>query len=208
MKKSYIKKYTDYRKNFNFKYQELEIKDEKIFFNQELVEDEEKKDSNGNTFINIGYNFKNSLSKTLSNLYPIRFKFRGKWVSSIEGVLQGIKHKDKKLQNLILKYSGLDAYHTRCSNTLDFWGKEGILYWQGKPIKRDSEEYQIFLDELYLSACKNPLYKKCLISTENYYLLHHIGNEKVEETVLTRFEYEERINTIREFICTKTKEPK
>ena len=200
MKKSYIKKYSDFRNNYNFNYLELEYKDNKIFYNNELIEDEEKKYAEGETFINIGYNFKNSLSRTLSNLYPIRFKFRGKWVNSIEGVLQGIKHKDKKLQNIVLKYSGLDAYHTRGSNTLDFWGNDGILYWQGKPMKRDSEEYQKFLDELYLSAIENPLYKKCLLSAGNKYLLHHIGGLNINETVLTRFEYEQRLNSLREYI--------
>ena len=152
------------------------------------------------SFLNIGYNFKNSLSRVLSNLYPLEFKFRNKKVSSIEGVLQGIKYKDKKLQNLVLKYYGLDAYHTRGSNTVDFWGESGFLYWQGKEIKRDSEEYQVFLDELYLSAIKNPLYKKCLISTGDKYILHHIGNENIKETVLTRFEYEQRLNSLREYI--------
>lgn len=200
MTKKSIKKFTDFRKNYKFDYLPLETKDDKIYYNGELVEDEEKKYAEGDTFINVGYNFKNSLSRNLSNLYPIRFKFRGKWVNSIEGVLQGIKHKDKKLQNLIFKYSGLDAYHTRGSNTLDFWGDNGILYWQGKPIKRDSEEYQLFLDELYLSVIKNPLYKRCLIATQDKYLLHHIGRENINETVLTRFEYEQRLNSLREYI--------
>ena len=200
MNKQKIREFTEFRKQYDFNYQQLVIEDDKTFFNGELVEDEEKKYSDGNTFINIGYNFKNSLSKNLSNLYPICFKFRRKWVNSIEGVLQGIKHKDKKLQNLIFKYSGIDAYHTRGSNTLDFWGNDGFLYWQGKPFKRDSEEYQMFLDELYLSAVKNPLYKKCLLSTGNKYLLHHIGREDAKETVLTRFEYEQRLNSLRAFI--------
>ena len=200
MKKSYIKSFTEFRKEYKFEYKELDIKENKIFFDNELIEDEEKKYPEGENFINIGYNFKNSLSKSLSNLYPIRFKFKGKWVNSIEGVLQGIKHKDKKLQNIILNYSGLDAYHTRASNSLDFWGDSGTLYWQGKPIKRDSEEYQVFLDELYLSASKNPLYKKCLLSTQKKYLLHHIGNKNRDETVLTRFEFEQRLNCLREFI--------
>jgi len=200
MNKKTIKKFTEFRKSFNFNYLTLVIDNDKIFFQGELVEDSEKKYSGGDKFINIGYNFKNSLARTLSNLYPMRFKFRGKWVNSIEGVLQGIKHKEKKLQNIVLKYSGVDAYHTRASNTLDFWGNNGILYWQGKPFKRDSDDYQTFLDELYLSAAKNPLYKKCLLSTENKYLLHHIGKEDKHETVLTRFEYEQRLNSLREYL--------
>ena len=133
----------------------------------------------------------------------MRFKFRGKMVNSIEGVLQGIKYKDKKTQNLVLKYSGVDAYHTRGANSNDFWGEQGILYWQGKPMRRECEEYQSFLDELYLSAAKNPIYKRCLLATGNKYLLHHIGNEDQKQTVLTRFEYEQRLNSLREFVKNK-----
>lgn len=200
MKKKEVLKYSNFRKNFKFDYKPLEIKEYCIYFNGELVEDENKKYSEGKTFLNIGYNFKNSCARVLSNLYPLKFKFRGKWVASIEGILQGIKYKDKKMQNLVLKYSGLDAYHTRAANTSDFWGKEGLLYWQGKAIKRDSEDYQIFLDELYLSALKNPLYKKFLLETGEKYLLHHIGHENINETVLTRFEYEQRLNSLRSYI--------
>ena len=195
-----LKEYYNFRKNFNFKMKALVAKEEGIFCDNFLVENEKEKVSETESFLNIGYNFKNSLSRVLSNLYPLEFKFRNKKVSSIEGVLQGIKYKDKKLQNLVLKYSGLDAYHTRGVNIKDFWGNTQTLYWQGKEIKRDSEEYQLFLDELYLSAAKNQIYKRALLTTENKYLLHHIGRESILETVLTRYEFEERLNSLREFI--------
>jgi len=200
MKKSEILKFSEFRKNYNLDYKELVDNDGKIFWNGELVEDEEKKYSEGENFINAGYNFKMSLARNLSNLYPMEFRFRGKKVKSIEGVLQGIKYKDKKVQNLVLNYAGLDAYHTRGANTADFWGGEGILYRQGKPMKRDSEDYQLFLDELYLSVSKNPLYKRCLLATGDKYLLHHIGNTNIKETVLTRREYEERLNALRAYL--------
>jgi len=201
--KKIVEEYTQFRENFEFNYIKLEQKGEDIYFNNELVQDTEKKYAEGDSFINVGYNFKNSNSRTLSNLYPMRFKFRGKWVNSIEGVLQGIKYKDKKLQNLVLQYSGLDAYHTRAGNSLDFWGETGILYWQGKPIIRQSTEYQLFLDELYICALNNPLYKRCLLASGDKYILHHIGREDAKETVLTRYEYELRLNSLRQFIKTK-----
>ena len=203
MKKKDIQRFSEFRKAYKFDYVELETKDESIYFNGELVEDQEKKYGEGEKFINVGYNFKNSISKALSNLYPMEFVFRGKKVRSIEGVLQGIKYKDKKTQNLVLNYAGIDAYHTRSANTLDFWGDRGVLYWQGKPMKRESEEYQLFLDELYLSAVKNPLYKRILIASGDKYLLHHIGNEDPSKTVLSRFEYEQRLNSLREYIVLK-----
>ncbi|MBO7527190.1 MAG: hypothetical protein J6T74_04745 [Clostridia bacterium] len=203
MFKREIQKYTKFREDFDFKYERVIEKDDCKYFKDCIVEDSLKKYSEGNGFINLGYNFKNSLSRALSNLYPITFNFRGKKVNSIEGVLQGIKYKDKKIQNLILKYSGLDAYHTRAANTDDFWGNEGFLYWQGNPIKRDSNEYQLFLDELYLSASKNPIYKRALLATGDWYLLHHIGCEDISQTVLTRYEYELRVNSLREYIKQK-----
>lgn len=205
MKRKTILQYTNFRKNYNFEYKLLQTIENCIYYNGELVENEEKKFSEGETFLNIGYGFKNSNARTLSNLYPMQFKFRGKIVSSIEAVLQSIKYKDKALQNTIFKYSGLDAYHTRGANTLDFWGNEGVLYWQGKEMQREGEEYQLFLDELYLSALKNPLYEKLLLSTGDKYLLHHIGNENIKETVLTRFEYEQRLNSLRAYVKQKSK---
>lgn len=200
MKKSEILRFFEFRKNYNLEYKELEEKDGKIFWNGELVEDEDKKYAEGEHFISAGYNFKMSLARNLSNLYPMEFKFRGKKVRSIEGVLQGIKYKDKKTQNLIFNYSGVDAYHTRGANSADFWGETGVLYWQGKPMKRDSLEYELFLDELYLSVSKNPIYKRCLLATGDKYLLHHIGHTNINETVLTRREYEERLNALREYL--------
>ena len=179
---------------------ELTKEGDNIYFFGELVEDSEKKYAEGEKFINAGYNFKLSCARVLSNLYPMEFKFRGKKVASIEGVLQGIKYKDKKTQNKVLRYSGIDAYHTRACNELDFWAKDMLLYWQGKAIKRDSKEYQDFLDELYISAAANPLYRRALIATGEKYLLHHIGKDQICETVLTRFEYESRLNALREFI--------
>ncbi|MBE5746469.1 MAG: hypothetical protein E7359_04220 [Clostridiales bacterium] len=195
-----VKKFTEFRNNSNFNMPSLIEKDNCIYFSNEIVEDVEKKYSEGESFLNIGYNFKLSKARVLSNLYPMEFVFRGKKVKSIEGVLQGIKYKDKKLQNLVLNYFGLDAYHTRACNEADFWGQTGKLYWQGKEINRFSEDYQLFLDELYISAVKNPLYKRALLNTGNKYLLHHIGRNDPNETVLTRYEYESRLNLLRDFI--------
>ena len=197
--KKLVKKFTEFRKEFNFNYEELTKEENNIYFRGQLVEDENKKYSDGEGFLNVSYGFKNSNARILSNLFPMEFKFRGKKVKSIEGVLQGLKYKDKKMQNLVFKYSGLDAYHTRAVNSANFWSNSGILYWQGKEIVRESEEYQLLLDELYISALKNPLYKTALLATGNKYLLHHIGNTSTKETVLTRFEYEQRLNALREF---------
>lgn len=186
----------------SFTYIELQMIDDKIYFKNELVEDSENniKIAVGENFYNIFYGSKDSICRVLSNLYPIKFRFKGKIVNSIEGVLQGVKYKNRKIQNLVFKYSGIDAYHTRGANIIDDWTTTQTLYYKRKPMARDSEEYQNFLDDLYLSALKNPIHSRALLSTQNKYLLHHIGCLDKRETVLTRYEYESRLYASREIL--------
>lgn len=202
-----IKKYTIFKEKSNFKCKPLDKRENgDIYFDNILIEDTNKnKIAEGDNFIDISYTSKNSISRVLSNLYPITFTFRHKKVASIEGVLQGMKYKDKKMQNLIIKYFGVDAYHTRACNPNNSWETDGLLYWQGKTIIRNSKQYEEFLDELYLSASKNLIYRTALLSTGNKYLLHHIGETDSSKTILTRFEYEQRLNTLREYLRQTTK---
>lgn len=198
--KKLLKEYQLFKQNYKFQFKELTKTENGIYFDNELIEDNQKnKIFEGENFINISYSSKTSIAKVLSNLYPYKFKFKGKKVSSVEGVLQGIKYKDKKTQNLVFTYYGLDAYHSRACNNFDFWGNNGKLYFKGREIDRHSEEYQYFLDELYLSLLKNKLFTRALISSGNKYLLHHIGQTDPNVSVLTRFEYESRLNTLRAF---------
>lgn len=191
IKKELLDKFKKYRQEFTLK--EVKVDGDNYYFNNILVDDGTNRVWEGENFILVKYGAKNSISRVLSNLYPMSFKFRGKKVSSIESVLQGIKYKNKKTQAKVFGYSGVDAYHTRACNSFDFWGNDGVLYWQGKPIKRESEDYQNFIDELYLSVFKNPLYFRALIATGDKYLLHHIGRVDPKETVLTRYEYKSRL---------------
>lgn len=191
IKKELLNKFKKYRQEFTLK--EVKVDGDNYYFNNILVDDGTNRVWEGENFILVKYGAKNSISRVLSNLYPMSFKFRSKKVSSIESVLQGIKYKNKKTQAKVFGYSGVDAYHTRACNSFDFWGNDGVLYWQGKPIKRESEDYQNFVDELYLSVFKNPLYFRALIATGDKYLLHHIGRVDPKETVLTRYEYESRL---------------
>ena len=190
-KNEILKKFKQYRQEFEL--QEVKLVDGKYYFNNTLIDDGANYVWETENFIVVKYGSKNSISRVLSNLYPMHFKFRHKNVSSIESVLQGIKYQNKKTQNKVFKYSGVDAYHTRACNSFDFWGNNGVLYWQGKKIKRNKQEYQDFLDELYLSVFKSPLYFRAIVATNNKYLLHHIGRTDPNETVLTRYEYESRL---------------
>ena len=90
-------------------------------------------------WIDVGYRNRGDYAQMLSNLFPYTFKFRGKKMKSIEDFFQGIKFKDKKVQNYVFTYYGTQAVHIKAATDYN-WKESGIVYWQGKEIKRDSKE--------------------------------------------------------------------
>ncbi|MDD2469385.1 MAG: hypothetical protein PHI22_00370 [Bacilli bacterium] len=151
-------------------------------------------------FVDISYRSSNSVACLLSNLYPIAFNFKGNSVSSIEGVLQALKHKDFKTQRLIFNYSGKDAYHTRAASFLSDWRETGILYFNNEAFNRFDIDYQFLLNDLYLSAFENPLYASALKYTGKRELLHSIGKTDPRETILTTREYIDRLLILRDYV--------
>lgn len=196
-----LKEFRMFKKNNKFEQLVLIYENDKIYYKDILVSDEDITISDHDEFVNVGYKLKGTTPKLLSNLYPYEFYFKGKKVASIEGVFQGIKFKNKKEQNYVLKYSRLDSNNIKGCN-LDDWKKDGKLYWQGKPIDRFSSEYQRFLEELYISAIQNPLYRNVLLST-NKYILHSMGVLEQKDTVFTRYEFEEMLNTLSKYLKSK-----
>ena len=139
----------------------------------------------------------------LSNLFPYSFKFKGKKLSSIENFFQGIKFKDKKIQNYIFSYFGTQAVHIKVASNYD-WKEKGLIYWQGKEIIRNSIEYDLLIDELYISAAQNPLYRSVLINCDRP-IIHSIGENEKNNTTFTRYEFEFELNCLKDFLKNKEK---
>ena len=139
----------------------------------------------------------------LSNLFPYEFKFRGKRLSSIENFFQGIKFKDKKMQKYIFTYYGTQAVHVKAASDFN-WMETGTIYWQGKAIKRESREYDLLIDELYISAIQNPIYRNILYKCDKP-IIHSIGGKEKKETTFTRYEFEFELNCLKDFIQNKDK---
>lgn len=197
--KKELHEYKKFKKDYNFEMKELIEKDGVKFCDGiSLINDEGKKVGEAESWINVGYKHKGAFAKVLSNLFPYKFKFRGKKMGSIEGFFQGIKFKDMKMQNLVIKYSGLDSNNIKVASDYN-WKETGILYWQGKPINRFSEEYDNMIDELYISAIQNPLYRNVLKKCDKY-ILHEIGEVEKTETVFTRYEFEKQLNSLKDFL--------
>jgi len=134
----------------------------------------------------------------LSNFAPHPFVFRGVAVSSMEGFLQSLKFKEPDMQRHICTLTGLAAKRSGAKKN---WQRTQILWWDGEPLERDSQEYQDLLDEAYSTMfTQNEKALNALKATGNAVLKHSIGRTKQNETVLTRQEFCSRLHKIRDSI--------
>lgn len=202
--KKELKEFLLYKKGYKFKQKELIEKDECVYCENILLRDKDgNKISETEKWIDVGYRNRGDFAQMLSNLFPYKFKFRGKKLDSIENFFQGIKFKDKKIQDYIFTYYGTQAVHIKAASNYN-WKETGIIYWQGRPIKRDSKEYDLLIDELYISAIQNPIYRGILSKCDKP-IIHSIGEKEKEETTFTRYEFEFQLNCLKDFIRSKEK---
>ena len=108
--KKELKLFKEFKKTYVFEFEEFAQKGKEIFWKDKLVCDGEgNTQAGGDGFVNAGYKLKSPMSKTLSNLFPYNFVFRGQKLCSIEGVFQALKYKNKKMQKCgkVIMFSAL-----------------------------------------------------------------------------------------------------
>jgi len=133
----------------------------------------------------------------LSNFARHPFPVDGVWCESMEGFLQSLKTSNEDTQLHIRILAGYEAkkagsrYHT--------WKMHQKLYWRGKEIDRQSQEYQDLLDKAYEGLYKNTGFIKALEASGTEVLDHSIGKGNAYDTVLTIGEFLSRLNSLREF---------
>ena len=197
-----LEEFKKFKETYQFTQLEIiEIDGKEYCLDYPLYDEDGKAIGQCDKWINIGYRNSGSLPKVLSNLYPYEFELRGIKLSSIESFFQGIKFVDKNLQTLAFSYSGTDAVHIKGCSDYD-WKQTGKIYWQGEEIDRYSKEYEDLVDELYISAIQNSLYRNALKKCE-VDLIHSIGDTEKNNTVFTRYEFEKQINCLKDFIRNK-----
>lgn len=134
--------------------------------------------------------------RILSNLADKRFFFDGELIYSIESVLQSIKIVDEAEQAVYWTRSGI--WCKKAGRKIPWQGSR-VLFWKGKPMDRDGEDYQDFLDQLYAACfadCKP--FRAALAATGDEELTHSIGTVDQEHTILTQREFLCRLNTMRQ----------
>ena len=134
-------------------------------------------------------------ASNLSNFAPHTFTIDGVECASMEGFLQSLKFSNPEMQKEVCKLVGRAA---KFKGKKKKWYRDQTLYWQGKPYKRDSDEYQELLDRAYDQLSKNEGFRKALLATGNATFTHSMGKNKQSETVLTVKEFTSRLTKIRE----------
>lgn len=134
-------------------------------------------------------------SASLSNFAPHPFEIDGIKCNSMEGFLQSLKFESPEMQEYICSLVGKKA---KFKGKGKKWWRTQTLYWRGKAISRDSEEYQDLLDRAFDELNKNEGFRKALEATGNSTLTHSMGKTNEKETVLTSREFCSRLMKLRE----------
>lgn len=131
----------------------------------------------------------------LSNFSPHPFIIDGVQCNSMEGFLQGLKFESKEMQEYVCSLVG---YAAKKKGRNKNWQEKQTLYWRGKPIKRDSDEYQDLLNRAYNAMYENTKFKAALEASKGATLTHSMGKNKKSETVLTTQEFCSRLTYLRD----------
>lgn len=194
-----LKKFKEFKEKYKYEMKNVEEIDGKEYYDGEpLIDEEGKEIGDCEKWINVGYKHSGPYAKVLSNLFPYEFEFRGKKLKCIEAFFQGIKFKDITMQNMVFEYIALNSNYVKVCSGYD-WKETGIVYWQGEEINRYSEEFDDLVDEMYISAIQNPLYRNVLKDCERN-IIHTMGGKEKSDTVFTRYEFEKQLNCLKDFL--------
>lgn len=137
-------------------------------------------------------------SWALSNFTLHSFVLDGVMCASMEGFLQSLKYEDRFDQMGICAKHGLDA--KRAGKHGRDWKADQTLYWQGRPIPRDSDEFDALITAAFDERFKNPHFRWALFQTIGRPLHHSIGKRDKTETVLTEQEFIAQLQRLRGII--------
>lgn len=127
-------------------------------------------------------------ANVLSNFHPNAFVFDGIECGSMEGFLQSLKFRNKNKQRKVCEKSGLEA---KAAGKRKFiWKLTGNVFWQGAKMKRDGATFDLLIKRAYKALYdQNPVFKAALLDSKGKKLVHSIGNQDKNKTILTEREF-------------------
>lgn len=104
----------------------------------------------------------------------------------MEALLQGLKFEGVEEQNEVFRLVGVEAKRKGRKRK---WFLDQTLYWQGKPMRRDSDEYRTLVEDAFNALSANKDFRKALLATGGKTLYHTMGESDPAKTVLTEEEF-------------------
>lgn len=136
-------------------------------------------------------------SAALSNFAPHPFVFDGVPCNSMEGFLQGLKFSNPDMQAHVCTLVGKAA---KFKGKKKKWWRDQTLYWKGVPIARESEAYEVLIENAYNAMFLNDGFRRALAATGTANLTHSMGKNKPSETVLTEREFCRNLMRLRDLL--------
>ncbi len=134
-------------------------------------------------------------ASVLSNLCSNEFCFDGMGCGSMEGFLQSLKQTDKDKQRQICLMNRKEA--KKMSST--GWQTDQVVWWKGKAINRQSEQYLQLIRRAYQSMFyQNENFSSALMSTKKMMLFHSRGESNPFKTILTEQEFCQILTELRD----------
>ncbi|MCR5065663.1 MAG: hypothetical protein K6A67_07795 [Bacteroidales bacterium] len=103
----------------------------------------------------------------------------------MEGFLQGLKYEGAEKQARIFQMVGKDA---KFKGKKRKWWLDQKLYWQGRSMDRQSDEFKAIVREAFDALSANEDFQKTLLTTGNKRLFHSMGKSDPTKTILTEEE--------------------
>ena len=124
----------------------------------------------------------------LSNFTPRTFVIDGVTCASMEGFLQSLKFLSPSTQKRVCMLSGKEA--KKCGENKRLWKWSKRVCWQGRIIKRESQEFTLLLLRAYQEMYKaDARFRQALEDAKGYTLCHSIGKRDKLQTILTEDEF-------------------
>ncbi len=139
--------------------------------------------------LNICLGSENPVGKILSNLADTPFSYNGYDFGSVEAVLQGIKFEDERQRQEVFALEGLAAL--KAGRKFVESMSEAIpefVYWQEKEISYNSDEHRLLLASFIREKIRqNDDVMDALLSTENLFIYHDVGEESPNTSLPEKF---------------------
>lgn len=132
------------------------------------------------------------------------FKFHGYDVATVNSFLMAIRSSDIAEQKSLSMTPQQDI--KTISKTVKISYAPRTLYWNGKSFSRNSEEYKKLITRAYEAKFDADYeFRKAIRATKNQILTHTKGKDNTAETILTKQEFIDALNNLRQKDSLKLK---